>query len=133
MSRSIAYLTSRVNFAQVSDEIPVTKQRNPEKVDPPDVFEGSVDSPSTRVPHSHGWLSHPEPNSKQERAGGRPHDESQTDRISHTITSHTGTGRSPGTPRPTACTLCYGGSPTWLCLSGDVDTFPPPFFFGWVV
>jgi mediator of RNA polymerase II transcription subunit 21 len=43
MSRSIAYLTSRVNFIQVSDEIPVTKQRNPEKVDPPDVFEGSVD------------------------------------------------------------------------------------------
>lgn len=42
MSRSIAYLTSRVNFVQVSDEIPVTKQRNPEKVDPPDVFEGSV-------------------------------------------------------------------------------------------
>ena len=41
MSRSIAYLTSRVNFVQVSDEIPVTKQRNPEKVDPPDVFEGS--------------------------------------------------------------------------------------------
>ena len=48
MSRSIAYLTSRVNFVQVSDEIPITKQRNPEKVDPPDVFEGSVNS---RVPH----------------------------------------------------------------------------------
>jgi mediator of RNA polymerase II transcription subunit 21 len=42
MSRSIAYLTSRVNFVQVSDEIPITKQRNPEKVDPPDVFEGPV-------------------------------------------------------------------------------------------
>ncbi|KAI0276437.1 hypothetical protein BGY98DRAFT_919398 [Russula aff. rugulosa BPL654] len=41
MSRSIAYLTSRVNFVQVSDEIPVTKQRNPEKVDPPDVFEAN--------------------------------------------------------------------------------------------
>jgi hypothetical protein len=45
MSRSIAYLTSRVNFVQVSDEIPVTKQRNPEKVDPPDVFEGPVSFP----------------------------------------------------------------------------------------
>ena len=40
MSRSIAYLTSRVNFVQVSEEVPVTKQRNPDKVDPPDVFEG---------------------------------------------------------------------------------------------
>jgi hypothetical protein len=50
MSRSIAYLTSRVNFVQVSDEIPVTKQRNPEKVDPPDVFEGSVSSPPLPSP-----------------------------------------------------------------------------------
>lgn len=50
MSRSIAYLTSRVNFVQVSDEIPVTKQRNPEKVDPPDVFEGSVNSPFLFLP-----------------------------------------------------------------------------------
>jgi len=41
MSRSIAYLTSRVNFVQVSEEIPVTKQRNPDKVDPPDVFEAN--------------------------------------------------------------------------------------------
>jgi hypothetical protein len=40
MSNSIAYLTSRANFLQVSPEIPITKQRNPEKVDPPDVFEG---------------------------------------------------------------------------------------------
>jgi mediator of RNA polymerase II transcription subunit 21 len=42
MSNSISYLTSRVNFVQVSEEIPVTKQRNPDKVDPPDVFEGMV-------------------------------------------------------------------------------------------
>lgn len=42
MSRSIAYLTSRVNFVQVSEEIPVTKQRNPDKVDPPEVFEGKL-------------------------------------------------------------------------------------------
>ncbi|KAI0247849.1 hypothetical protein BJV78DRAFT_1276774 [Lactifluus subvellereus] len=41
MSRTIAYLTTRVNFVQVSQEIPVTKQRNPDKVDPPDVFEAN--------------------------------------------------------------------------------------------
>jgi mediator of RNA polymerase II transcription subunit 21 len=40
MSNTIAYLTSRTNFLQVSPEIPITKQRNPEKYDPPDVFEG---------------------------------------------------------------------------------------------
>ena len=40
MSNSIAYLTSRANFLQVSPEIPITKQRNPENYDPPDVFEG---------------------------------------------------------------------------------------------
>jgi len=39
MSNSIAYITSKANFVQVSPEVPVTKQRNPEKVDPPDVFE----------------------------------------------------------------------------------------------
>ena len=56
MSRSIAYLTSRVNFVQVSDEIPITKQRNPEKVDPPDVFEGSVDSIPLHTPRSSPFL-----------------------------------------------------------------------------
>ena len=40
MSNTVAYLTSRANFLQVSPEIPVTKQRNPDKYDPPDVFEG---------------------------------------------------------------------------------------------
>ena len=40
MSNSIAYLTSRANFVQVSPTIPITKQRNPDKVDPPDTFEG---------------------------------------------------------------------------------------------
>ena len=40
MANSIAYLTSKANFAQVSPDVPITKQRNPEKVDPPDVFEG---------------------------------------------------------------------------------------------
>ncbi|KAF8638675.1 hypothetical protein AX17_002020 [Amanita inopinata Kibby_2008] len=41
MSNSIAYLTSRANFLQVSPEIPVTKQRNLEKYDAPDVFEAN--------------------------------------------------------------------------------------------
>ncbi|KAF8653424.1 hypothetical protein AX16_003932 [Volvariella volvacea WC 439] len=41
MSNSIAYLTSRTNFLQVSPEIPVTKQRNPDKYDPPEVFEAN--------------------------------------------------------------------------------------------
>jgi mediator of RNA polymerase II transcription subunit 21 len=41
MSSSVAYLTSRSNFVQVSPQIPITKQRNPEKYDPPDVFEGT--------------------------------------------------------------------------------------------
>jgi mediator of RNA polymerase II transcription subunit 21 len=40
MSNSIAYLTSRANFVQVSPAVPITKQRNPEKYDAPDVFEG---------------------------------------------------------------------------------------------
>ncbi|KAI0324351.1 hypothetical protein GY45DRAFT_1289023 [Cubamyces sp. BRFM 1775] len=39
MSSSIAYLTSRANFVQVSQEIPITKSRNPDKYDPPDRFE----------------------------------------------------------------------------------------------
>ncbi|KAF8707054.1 hypothetical protein AX14_013706 [Amanita brunnescens Koide BX004] len=41
MSNSIAYLTERSNFEQVSPEIPVTKQRNPDKYDQPDVFEAN--------------------------------------------------------------------------------------------
>ncbi|KAJ3807165.1 hypothetical protein EV368DRAFT_23829, partial [Lentinula lateritia] len=41
MSTSIAYLTNRTNFIQVSPEIPITKQRNPEKYDTPDVFEAN--------------------------------------------------------------------------------------------
>jgi len=41
MSKSIEYLTSRSNFVQVSPEIPITKQRNPEKYDQPDVFDAN--------------------------------------------------------------------------------------------
>ena len=40
MSSSIDYLTSRTNFLQVSQEIPITKSRNAEKYDQPDVFAG---------------------------------------------------------------------------------------------
>ncbi|KAL0568834.1 hypothetical protein V5O48_013137 [Marasmius crinis-equi] len=39
MSSSIKYLTSRSNFLQVSPEIPITKQRNPEKYDSADILE----------------------------------------------------------------------------------------------
>ncbi len=46
MSSSIAYITSKANFTQVSPDVPITKQRNPEKVDPPDVFEGAAISRS---------------------------------------------------------------------------------------
>ncbi|KAJ7733623.1 hypothetical protein B0H16DRAFT_1328061, partial [Mycena metata] len=38
---TIAYLTSRSNFVQISPEILITKQRNPEKYDPPEVFEAN--------------------------------------------------------------------------------------------
>ncbi|KAJ7493857.1 hypothetical protein FB451DRAFT_1215569 [Mycena latifolia] len=41
MSRTIAYLTTRANFVQVSADVPITKQRNPDKYDPPDVFEAN--------------------------------------------------------------------------------------------
>ncbi|KAF4623680.1 hypothetical protein D9613_001399 [Agrocybe pediades] len=41
MSKSITYLTSRTNFVQVSPEIPITKHRNQDKYDPPDVFEAN--------------------------------------------------------------------------------------------
>ncbi|KAG5723486.1 hypothetical protein E4T56_gene17037 [Termitomyces sp. T112] len=41
MSNTIAYLTSRTNFLQVTPDIPITKQRNPEKYDIPEVFEAN--------------------------------------------------------------------------------------------
>ncbi|PFH45980.1 hypothetical protein AMATHDRAFT_70815 [Amanita thiersii Skay4041] len=41
MSNSIAYLTTRANFTQVSPEVPITKQRNPDKYDSPEVFEAN--------------------------------------------------------------------------------------------
>ncbi|EAU93470.1 hypothetical protein CC1G_12064 [Coprinopsis cinerea okayama7 len=41
MSKSIGYLTTKPNFLQVSEAIPVTKERNKDKYDPPDVFEAN--------------------------------------------------------------------------------------------
>jgi len=41
MSSSIGYLTSRSTFLQVSPEIPITKSRNPDKFDLPEVFEAN--------------------------------------------------------------------------------------------
>ncbi|VDB85110.1 unnamed protein product [Peniophora sp. CBMAI 1063] len=41
MTNSINYLTTRTNFVQISDNIPVTKQRKAEKFDPEDVFEAN--------------------------------------------------------------------------------------------
>ena len=38
MSKSISYLTKRTDFLQVSEEIPITKQRKPENFDAPDVL-----------------------------------------------------------------------------------------------
>ena len=40
MANSINYLTTRADFRQVSPHVPITKQRNIDKFDPPDVFEG---------------------------------------------------------------------------------------------
>jgi hypothetical protein len=45
MSSTIAYLTARSTFLQVSEEIPITKTRNPDKYDPPEVFEGTCRRP----------------------------------------------------------------------------------------
>ncbi|KAF8588527.1 hypothetical protein K439DRAFT_1538514 [Ramaria rubella] len=41
MSSTVVYLHTRTSFKQVSDEIPITRQRNPDKHDPPDVFEAN--------------------------------------------------------------------------------------------
>lgn len=37
----LEYLLDKANFVQVSPEVPITKQRNPDKVDAPDVFDGA--------------------------------------------------------------------------------------------
>jgi hypothetical protein len=50
MSSSIGYLTSRSTFLQVSPEIPITKSRNPDKFDLPEVFEGEPVCLVFRIP-----------------------------------------------------------------------------------
>ncbi|KAH8798706.1 hypothetical protein DL96DRAFT_879507 [Flagelloscypha sp. PMI_526] len=40
MSSTITYLTTRTTFLQINADIPVTNQRNPDKFDTADVFEG---------------------------------------------------------------------------------------------
>lgn len=42
MSSSIVYLTSKADFRQISDAVPITKQRNSDKVDTPEAFEGAL-------------------------------------------------------------------------------------------
>ncbi|KAG2351481.1 hypothetical protein BDR07DRAFT_1294413 [Suillus spraguei] len=41
MSSTIAYLTARSTFLQVSEQIPITKIRNPDKYDSPELFEAN--------------------------------------------------------------------------------------------
>ncbi|KAI0033642.1 hypothetical protein K488DRAFT_77783 [Vararia minispora EC-137] len=74
MANSINHLTTRVNFVALSDQIPVTKQRNPAKVDTPDEFEANkrelVDDlikKANEVEHLIKALPPPEPEDVQER------------------------------------------------------------------
>lgn len=53
MSNTVAYLTSRANFAQVSTDVPVTKQRKADKFDPPEVLEGDPCVALSHVAHAH--------------------------------------------------------------------------------
>jgi hypothetical protein len=46
MTSSISYLTQRTDFKQVDPEVPLTKSRPKDKVDPPKVF-GGRHSPSS--------------------------------------------------------------------------------------
>ncbi|KAJ7149607.1 hypothetical protein C8R46DRAFT_1230286 [Mycena filopes] len=74
MSGSIAYLTSRANFFQISEEIPVTKQRNPQNFDEPEVFEvdkkelvGDLILKAKQVEYLIKCLPKPEPEEAQVR------------------------------------------------------------------
>ncbi|KAF8885595.1 hypothetical protein BD779DRAFT_663622 [Infundibulicybe gibba] len=80
MSRTIAYLTSRSNFLQVSLEIPVTKQRNPDRFDTPEVFEANKKELVTdlivkakQIEYLIKSLPEPEPEEEQVRPGIRGH------------------------------------------------------------
>ena len=117
MSRSIAYLTSRVNFVQVSDEIPITKQRNPEKVDPPDVFEGSDNFHAFLTLFSlsltHGLTTNRTANKKELVDDLMM----KAQQIEYLI-------QSLPIPEPEEVQV-RSGSPTWLGrVSEDVDAFP---------
>ena len=50
MSNTIAYLTKRPNFLQVSEDVPVTRRRGEGKFDPPEVFEGTSEVLVVSVP-----------------------------------------------------------------------------------
>jgi len=41
MSSSITYLTKKSTFKQITDEVPITRARPADKVDPPEVFENT--------------------------------------------------------------------------------------------
>jgi mediator of RNA polymerase II transcription subunit 21 len=73
MSSSIAYLTSRSNFLQVTSEIPVTKQRNREKYDEEGVFEENKKELVTDLVRKAKQVEYlinslPEPESEEEQA-----------------------------------------------------------------
>ncbi|KAK7050722.1 hypothetical protein R3P38DRAFT_2687051 [Favolaschia claudopus] len=75
MASTIVYLTSRANFVQLNgSEIPVTKQRNPEKYDEPEVFEANKKELVTdlmvkakQVEYLIQSLPEPEPEEEQEK------------------------------------------------------------------
>ena len=91
MSKTIAYLTSRSNFVQVSEDVPITKQRNPEKYDLPDVFEGSF-----VVKDALSKLLIISLHSKPERTRHRPHNQGKTNWISDQLSTRTRAGRRTG-------------------------------------
>ncbi|KAK7007765.1 mediator of RNA polymerase II transcription subunit 21 [Favolaschia claudopus] len=75
MANTVGYLTSRANFVQLTgSEIPITKQRNPEKYDEPDVFEANKKELVTdlivkakQVEYLIQSLPEPEPEAEQEK------------------------------------------------------------------
>jgi len=72
MANSINYLTARADFRQVSLQVPITKQRNIDKFDPPDVFEankkelaGDLVLKARQIDYLVQSLPPPEPEEKQ--------------------------------------------------------------------
>ncbi|KAJ7030324.1 hypothetical protein C8F04DRAFT_1006020 [Mycena alexandri] len=69
MSSTIAYLASRSNFVQISEEIPITKQRNPDKYDTPEALEELVTDLIVKAKQVECLIeSLPEPEAEEERA-----------------------------------------------------------------